>query len=96
MCFKKISKKISRVFLECFNEVLLCNFVFAWISSQLPEQKEGFFIVVRDVGEMETLPYRLLLGGGGYIWLTTVAWLEKHQKMKNSCEHIHCIHTVVS
>ena len=42
-CFKKISKKVSRVFLECFNEVLFRDFVVAWISSQLPEQKEGLF-----------------------------------------------------
>ena len=39
--FKK--KKVSRVFQECFNEVLFCNFVLALISSQLPEQKEGLF-----------------------------------------------------
>lgn len=45
---------------------------------------------MRDVGEMESLPYRLLLGGGGYVWLTTVAWGE------NSGQNIHCIHTVVS
>ena len=38
-----VSKKVSRVFHECFNEVLLCNFVVAWISLQLPEQKEGLF-----------------------------------------------------
>ena len=43
MCFKNISKKVSRVLQECFNEVLFCNFVLAWISSQLPEQKEGLF-----------------------------------------------------
>ena len=42
-CFKKISKKVSSVFLECFNEVLFYDFVVAWISSQLPEQKEGLF-----------------------------------------------------
>ena len=39
VCFKKI----SRVFQECFNKVLFCDFVVAWISSQLPEQKEGLF-----------------------------------------------------
>ena len=37
MCFKKISK----VFHECFNEVLFCNFVVAWISLQLQKQKKG-------------------------------------------------------
>ena len=42
-CFKKISKQVSRVFQECFIEVLFCNFVVAWISSQLPKQKEGLF-----------------------------------------------------
>ena len=34
------------VFQEWFNEVLFCNFVFAWISSQLPEQKEGLLSVL--------------------------------------------------
>ena len=29
------------MFQECINEVLFCDFVVAWISSQLPEQKEG-------------------------------------------------------
>ena len=41
---KCVFKKISRVCQECFKEVLFCNFVVAWISSQLPEQKEGLFI----------------------------------------------------
>ena len=54
--FQKRFKQVSRVFEEsiecvskksnkkgCFNVVLFCNFVVAWISSQLPEQKEGLF-----------------------------------------------------
>ena len=41
----KMFKKVSRVFQECFNEVLFCNFVLVWISSQLPEQKEGLFLL---------------------------------------------------
>ena len=40
-CFKKLSSvlqenfktKVSRVFHECFNDVLFCDFVVAWISS---------------------------------------------------------------
>ena len=40
---KSIKKKIARVFQECFNEVLFCNFVLAWISLKLPEQKKGLF-----------------------------------------------------
>ena len=40
----KISNKVSRVFQECFNAVLFCNFVLAWISLQLPEQKEGLLL----------------------------------------------------
>ena len=35
----KVNKK--RISRKCFNEVLFCNFLVAWISSQLPEQKEG-------------------------------------------------------
>ena len=38
---KGISQKVSKVFQKSFDEVLFCNFVVAWISSQLPEQKEG-------------------------------------------------------
>ena len=34
---------VSRKF-QCFNEVLFCNFLLAWISSQLPEQKEGLLL----------------------------------------------------
>ena len=33
----------KNVFQECLNEALFCDFVVAWISSQLPEQKEGLF-----------------------------------------------------
>ena len=43
MYFKKISEKVSRVFQKSFNEVLFCNFVVAWISSQLPKQKVVLF-----------------------------------------------------
>ena len=39
MCFKKISK----MFQKWFNQVLFYDFVVAWISSQLPEQKEDLF-----------------------------------------------------
>ena len=45
--YKKILKKVSREFQECFNEVLFYNFVLAWISSQLPEQKEGLFSTIK-------------------------------------------------
>ena len=38
--FKENGKCVSRKF-QCFNEVLLSNFLLTWISSQLPEQKEG-------------------------------------------------------
>ena len=38
-CFEEA----SRVFQEFFNEVLFDKFFVAWISSQLPEQKEGLF-----------------------------------------------------
>ena len=31
------------MFQECYDEVLFCNFVLEWHSSQLPEQKEGLF-----------------------------------------------------
>ena len=32
------------MFQECFDEVFFDKFVVAWISSQLPKQKEGFFL----------------------------------------------------
>ena len=43
VCSRKFEKKASRVFQECFHEILFDKFVVAWISSQLPEQKEGLF-----------------------------------------------------
>ena len=46
MNFKKISHKVSRVFQKSFHEVSFLNFVVAWISSQLPEQKEGLFTII--------------------------------------------------
>ena len=45
--FQRHFKEVSSVFQECFNVVLLCNFV-AWISSQLPEQKEGLLFLDRS------------------------------------------------
>ena len=33
--------KSVKVFQECFNKVLFCDFVVAWISSQLPTRAEG-------------------------------------------------------
>ena len=39
----KFKKKGVSVFQECFNNVLFCDLVVAWISSQLPQQKEGLF-----------------------------------------------------
>ena len=55
MQFQKLFKEVSRVFcVKCvsrkfkyFNEVLFCNFFLTWISSQLPEQKEGLFFKKR-------------------------------------------------
>ena len=46
---RKFPKKVSRVFQECFKEVLFCNFVLSWISLQLPEQKEGLFLGFANV-----------------------------------------------
>ena len=40
--FTDVLSKLQ-VCLECVNEVLFYDFVVAWISSQLPEQKEGLF-----------------------------------------------------
>ena len=40
---RKFQKNVSKVFQECFNEVLFHDFVVEWISSQLPEEKEGLF-----------------------------------------------------
>ena len=39
---RKFQIKVSMVFQECVHEVLFCDFV-AFISLQLPEQKEGLF-----------------------------------------------------
>ena len=40
---ENLKKKGLRVFQECFNEVLFCDFIVAWISSKLPDQDEGLF-----------------------------------------------------
>ena len=40
--FQKNSKKGLKDVSRCFIEFLFCNFVVAWHSSKLPEQKEGF------------------------------------------------------
>ena len=45
-CFREVSTICQKCFKElrgCFKEVLFSNFVVAWYSSQLPEQKEGLF-----------------------------------------------------
>ena len=60
MCFKKIKKKASSVFQRVFNEVLFSNFDLAWISSQLPEQKEGLFFLMDNNGQTQI--YRLVSG----------------------------------
>ena len=45
---ENLKKKASKVLQECFNEVLFDEFVVEWISSQLPEQKEGFFVIGQE------------------------------------------------
>ena len=41
-------KEVKGVFQGSFKAVLFCDFVVTWISSQLPEQKEGLFIKLRE------------------------------------------------
>ena len=53
-------------------------------------------LLVREMGEMETLPYRFLVGGGGFIWLTTVARVERVKYGENSSEKINCVHSAIS
>ena len=43
---RKFQEKVSRIFQEGFNEVLLSNFVLACISSQLPEEQEGLSVFI--------------------------------------------------
>ena len=45
-CFQENFKNVMRRFQEYFDEVLLFNFVVAWIPSQLPKQKVGLLIYV--------------------------------------------------
>ena len=45
--FQDNLKKV-KVFQECFNEVLFDKIFFTWISSQLPEQKEGLFFPIKE------------------------------------------------
>ena len=49
--FEGSFKESFSVFQECFNEVLFHKFVVAWLSSQLPEQKEGLLMTVRRLGQ---------------------------------------------
>ena len=55
---RKFTKKI-RVFQKLFTEVLFCDFVVAWISSQLPEQMEGLF------KKRQKFKHFLIVRGGG-------------------------------
>ena len=48
-CQLCLKKKVTRMFQECFNEVLFCNFFVVLHSSHLPEQKEGLFFSLLDV-----------------------------------------------
>ena len=41
--FNEFCREVSKVFQGSFKAVLMCNFVVAWISSQLPKQKVGLF-----------------------------------------------------
>ena len=43
VCVQENFNEKFLVLQKCFNEVLFSNYVFTWISSQLPEQKEGLF-----------------------------------------------------
>ena len=43
MCIRKISRILSRVFQECFIDVLFCDVIVSWHLLQLPKQKEGLF-----------------------------------------------------
>ena len=51
--FKKMSQQVSRV---CFSEILFCSFVVAWISSQLPEQKEGLLVFLISCSKLSIFP----------------------------------------
>ena len=44
MKLKGCFKEVKRVFEECFKDMLFCNFVVPWQSSQLPQQNEGLFL----------------------------------------------------
>ena len=43
-----VTRKFRNKFQECLNKVVNFNFVDAWHSSQLPKQKLGLLIHVRD------------------------------------------------
>ena len=52
---ENLRKKTSIGFQVCFNEVFFDEFVVAWISSQLPEQKEGLLLLKLSLVSMNKL-----------------------------------------
>ena len=67
--FKESVKCVSRKFQIKFSSMFqwsFCNFIVAWISSQLPEQKEGLFRTGKG-GNLWLVSYSRahIYGGGG-------------------------------
>ena len=62
-CFREVSTICQKCFKElrgCFKEVLFSNFVVAWYSLQLPEQKEGLFCIKEQRCRSDTKTFFLI------------------------------------
>ena len=51
---------------------------------------------VREHGQCETLPYRLLVGGGGSVWVVTKASLITARRGSNKGNSVLCRHAIIT
>jgi PAS domain len=54
------------------------------------------FILVKEHGQCETLPYRMLVGGGGCVWVQTKAALLTARRGSNKGNSVCCKHTIIT
>ena len=55
MCFKKISKQVSRVFQECFDEVFLTNLLLHGSHRSYPSRRRASFFLILSWRRVQTL-----------------------------------------
>ena len=55
-----------------------------------------FAVAVKEHGQCETLPYRLLVGGGGAVWVQTKATIVHARRSSNKANSVVCKHAVIT